>query len=79
MTKIEMLEKLALIREAVAALPNDARPISVTVSGPYGYIQISLIGETPEATSAVEIEGDSGPHKEYRADFLGVPVVWLGP
>lgn len=77
MTKAEMLDKLALIREAVAALPDDVRPLSVSISGPSDYIQLSSLGKTLEPTSVVEVESVSGPYKEYRADVLGVPVVWL--
>lgn len=77
MTKIEMLDRLALIREAVAALPDGARPLSVTVSESSDYIHISSFGETLEATRIVDVEGVSCPYEEYRADVLGVLVIWL--
>lgn len=77
MTKIEMLDKLALIREAVAELPDGATMLSVSIGDPSWYIQISSLGETLEATSVAEVEDDDGPYKEYRTEVLGIPVIWL--
>lgn len=77
MTKIEMLDKLALICEAVAELPDGATMLSVSISDPSWYIQISSLGETLEATSVSEAEDDDWPYKEYHAEVLGVPVIWV--
>lgn len=78
MTKIEMLDKLNQIVCSVEALPDGVSPIAVAVSNTAEYIQLSSYGEVPEATSVVEVEGDDGPYKEYRAEVLGVSVIWLG-
>lgn len=77
MTKIEMLDKLSSIREAVAALPDGAEPIAVYCSYISDYIHVSSYGEKPEAKIVVNVDGDDGQRKEYHAEVLGVPVIWL--
>ena len=77
MTKIEMLDKLALIREAVAALPEDVKPLAVSVSATSEYIHISDGVDGMSATNVTERDNGRGPYKEYSAEVLGVPVIWL--
>lgn len=77
MTKIEMLDKLALIREAVAALPDMAEPITVCVSRSAEYILLFERVDGLNATSVTERDNGRGPYKEYSAEVLGIPVFWL--
>lgn len=77
MTKTEMLDKVNRIVRALEALPDGAKPIAVYSCDGHDYIQLSSTAETPPASETVDVEGDSGRYKEYRADVLGVSAIWL--
>lgn len=77
MTKIEMSDMLNRIVCAVEALPDGADPIAAYVCGRRDYVQLSSSAETPPALEVAEVEGDNGPYKEYRAEVLGVSVIWI--
>lgn len=79
MTKIETLDKLALIREAVAALPDEARPIMVSVGTASEYIQLSRFGAVLEPDAVDEHTDCDFPGKEYTTDIMWFSVCWFVP